>query len=95
MLNPRQDAPSFAFDSYPDAPPEGERWSSWDGATQLMGAVDPRQPSASSTKHHRHASPGSKERITGWPLSWKCAVACLPGEESQQPTWPHSVHKRK
>lgn len=33
MLNPRQDAPSFAFDSYPDAPPEGERWSSWDGAT--------------------------------------------------------------
>ena len=23
----------FAFDSLPDAPPEGERWSSWDGAT--------------------------------------------------------------
>jgi RIO kinase 1 len=24
---------SLAFDSLPDAPPEGERWSSWDGAT--------------------------------------------------------------
>ncbi len=23
----------FSFDSLPDAPPEGERWSSWDGAT--------------------------------------------------------------
>ena len=25
--------PEFSFDSLPDAPPEGERWSSWDGAT--------------------------------------------------------------
>jgi RIO kinase 1 len=25
--------PQFSFDSLPDAPPEGERWSSWDGAT--------------------------------------------------------------
>jgi RIO kinase 1 len=24
---------SFSFDSLPDAPPEGESWSSWDGAT--------------------------------------------------------------
>ncbi len=24
---------SFSFDSLPDAPPEGERWSSWDGST--------------------------------------------------------------
>lgn len=24
---------SFSFDSRPDAPPEGDRWSSWDGAT--------------------------------------------------------------
>ena len=22
----------FSFDSFPDAPPEGERWSTWDGA---------------------------------------------------------------
>ena len=29
----RQGPDSFAFDSLPDAPPEGERWSSWDGAT--------------------------------------------------------------
>jgi RIO kinase 1 len=25
--------PEFSFDSLPDAPPEGARWSSWDGAT--------------------------------------------------------------
>lgn len=29
----RADAPeALAFDSLPDAPPEGERWSTWDGA---------------------------------------------------------------
>jgi RIO kinase 1 len=28
-----QENPSFSFDSLPDAPPEGERWSSWDGST--------------------------------------------------------------
>lgn len=27
------DVENFAYDSLPDAPPEGERWSSWDGAT--------------------------------------------------------------
>jgi RIO kinase 1 len=27
-----QEHTSFSFDSLPDAPPEGERWSSWDGA---------------------------------------------------------------
>jgi RIO kinase 1 len=27
------ESPEFSFDSLPDAPPEGERWSSWDGAT--------------------------------------------------------------
>ncbi len=28
-----QEHDEFSFDSLPDAPPEGERWSSWDGAT--------------------------------------------------------------
>ncbi|WP_270888362.1 serine protein kinase RIO [Pedococcus sp. 5OH_020] len=28
-----QEHTSFSFDSLPDSPPEGERWSSWDGAT--------------------------------------------------------------
>ena len=28
-----QENDEFSFDSLPDAPPEGERWSSWDGAT--------------------------------------------------------------
>ena len=27
------DPSAFATDSFPDAPPEGERWSTWDGAT--------------------------------------------------------------
>ncbi|HET7399585.1 MAG TPA: RIO1 family regulatory kinase/ATPase [Intrasporangium sp.] len=31
---PEHDASlTFAVDSHPDAPPEGERWSTWDGAT--------------------------------------------------------------
>jgi RIO kinase 1 len=30
---PFQENPSFSCDSLPDAPLEGERWSSWDGAT--------------------------------------------------------------
>jgi len=32
-LHAFQENPQFSFDSLPDAPPEGERWSSWDGAT--------------------------------------------------------------
>ena len=53
------------------------------------------QPSCSSTKHQRHASPGSKLRITGCPVSSKCPVACRSGEESQQPTWPQVRHSRR
>src|ERR1700722_7769830 len=33
--------------------------------------------------------------MTGWPDSWKCAVACLLGEESQQLTSPHVRQSRK
>src|ERR1700681_4827768 len=29
--------------------------------------------------------------MIGCPDLWKCAVACLCGELSQQPTWPHSM----
>src|SRR5262249_30827983 len=32
--------------------------------------------------------------MTGCPVSWKCRVACLPTDESQQPTWPHVRHSR-
>jgi RIO kinase 1 len=32
-LHAFQENPQFSFDSLPDAPPVGERWSSWDGAT--------------------------------------------------------------
>src|SRR5579862_3392804 len=34
------------------------------------------------------------ERITGWCVSWKCFVACLPTDESQQPTCPQVWHWR-
>ena len=30
---PREPTAELAVDSHPDAPPEGERWSTWDGAT--------------------------------------------------------------
>src|ERR671914_2244419 len=32
--------------------------------------------------------------MTGCCVSWKCLVACLPVDESQQPTWPHDWHSR-
>src|SRR5438270_5713282 len=35
------------------------------------------------------------ERMSGCLLRWKCLVACLFFDESQQPTWPHSRHKRR
>src|SRR5579864_4136593 len=31
----------------------------------------------------------------GWFVAWKCLVACLFFDESQQPTCPHSRHRRK
>src|SRR5262245_19784818 len=33
--------------------------------------------------------------MTGWPVAWKCAVACLLGESSQQPTWPQLRQMRR
>src|SRR6185295_12924558 len=42
---------------------------------------------------HIHAA-GGTARMTGCCVSWKCLVACLPVEESQQPTWPHALHSR-
>ena len=46
------------------------------------------------TKHQRQSSPGSADCMTGWVVSWKCAVACCPSEESQQATLPQSRHWR-
>src|SRR2546421_4114533 len=31
----------------------------------------------------------------GWPVAWKCRVACLFFEESQQPTCPQIRHSRR
>src|SRR5713226_5238770 len=33
--------------------------------------------------------------MTGWLVAWKCFVACLFLEESQQPTWPHVRQSRR
>src|SRR5258708_40182361 len=33
--------------------------------------------------------------MIGCLVRWKCLVACLFLEESQHPTWPHSMHKRR
>src|SRR5262245_61744696 len=33
--------------------------------------------------------------MSGCCVSWKCAVACLPGELSQQPTWPQLRQTRR
>ena len=38
-LHAFQENPQFSFDSRPDDPPEGERWSSWDGATHAQAAA--------------------------------------------------------
>ena len=40
----------------------------------------------SSTKHHVQSSPGWIERMSGCPSVLAWALACLPGELSQQPT---------
>src|SRR3954468_17798623 len=33
--------------------------------------------------------------MIGWWLPWKCLVACVFFEESQQPTWPQVRHSRR
>src|SRR3954469_23661323 len=33
--------------------------------------------------------------MTGCVVAWKCAVACLLGELSQQPTSPQTMHSRR
>src|SRR5215212_3259786 len=49
----------------------------------------------SSIKHHFQSSPGSYDFMIGCPVSTKCFVPCLLGEELQQPTWPHVKHNRR
>ena len=51
--------------------------------------------SSSSSKHQDQTSPGSSERMIGWPLACACAVAWRFGESSQQPTFPHSRQIRR
>jgi hypothetical protein len=33
--------------------------------------------------------------MIGWEVAWKCLVACLFLDESQQPTWPQIRHMRR
>src|SRR6266700_578061 len=46
-------------------------------------------------QHQRQSSPGWKDWTIGWFVAWKCLVACLFLEESQQPTCPHSRQRRR
>src|SRR5882724_11541222 len=46
-------------------------------------------------KHQPQRSPGSSERMMGCFVAWKCLVACLFFELSQQPTWPHYLQSRR
>ena len=69
----------------------GRSVHAYDGA----GGAPSTSNAKSSTKHHHQSSPGSYERIRGWADSWKCPVACRPGELSQQPTWPHARQSRR
>src|SRR5580658_10564283 len=48
-----------------------------------------------STYHQIQRPPGSIERISGYPIRWKCFLACLFLDESQQPTCPQERHIRK
>ena len=48
-----------------------------------------------SSKHQYQFSPGSLDLMIGWLVAWKCAVACLFGELSQQPTSPQTMHSRR
>ena len=60
------------------------------GEGGIRGSPDTwgRRIASSSTKHHDQSSPGWIERMIGWPLPSACLVACLFGDESQQPTSP-------
>ena len=49
----------------------------------------------SSITHQLQSSPRSAERKIGWPAACACFVACLFGEESQQPIFPHVMHMRR
>src|SRR5471032_3134165 len=55
-----------------------------------------RQRALRQKHHERHpqVTTAAAQKTTGWPALWKCFVACLPGEESQQPTWSHAWHSR-
>lgn len=48
-----------------------------------------------SRKQYPHSSPASAEVMSGWLLSWWWDRAWRPGEESQQPTFPHSRQIRR
>src|SRR6185295_10976867 len=44
---------------------------------------------------HAQSSPGSSDWTMGCFWAWKCLVACLFFDESQQPTCPQVRHKRR
>lgn len=63
--------------------------------TLWLTEPNPYSVNTSSTKHHSQSSPGWNDFIMGCLVWWKCFVACLFGDESQQPMCPQLKHKRK
>ncbi len=76
--------PGLALDEVQPVPHVGDDAVDVDDG-ERSGVHGRRQTIAWSTKHQRQSSPGSNERITGWPDAAPCLLACRCGEESQQP----------
>ena len=49
--------------------------NSGDGGIRVLPVTSGISIATSSSKHQDHSSPGSSERMIGWPLSFACAVA--------------------
>ena len=45
--------------------------------------------------HQLQSSPGSADRMIGWPSAWACLLAWRFGDESQQPILPQLMHIRR
>ena len=84
-----QDPTAEERDREVNQPPRG------DGGMCVSPCTSGISSAKSSKKHQDHSSPGSSERMSGWPLLRPCALACRLGESSQQPTLPHSRQIRR
>ena len=78
-MHPRSDDSSFAIDTFPDAPPEGERWSSWDGATHgPKPRPDWSSPELGAVEQGPRVPPRPARRPTSTPSAAGCRMAPTP-----------------